>query len=191
MTGMGQQYRDGVFVSLEGLSGVGKTTVAEHLALLLGGEFVPLTADFDGAKKIMTKPEDVNARLLLFASAMLWSSVRIQDRLRRGISVVVDGYVDRTIAYHRGMGATVSIDFGLALRMPDCAVMLVCDESVRRRRLNQRDRPRTLWDDIELANIDRIKEGYESSDFGRVDTTDRLANEVAEHVLAICKRSLC
>jgi thymidylate kinase len=175
-----------MFLSLEGLSGVGKTVVGYRLASILGGELFRPTADFDKLLNLMTRPEDVDARMCLFLASMLYSSVRIEDRLDRGITVIVDGYIKRTIAYHLGMGARISVELGTAIRMPDCSVMLVCDESERKRRILARGRNRTIWDEIELANVERIRELYEGTDLPQVDTTCDSVEQIAKKILLIC-----
>ena len=178
--------RTSLFISLEGLSGVGKTETAELLASVNSCEFVHLTTDYASTKELMTRAEDVDARLCLFISAMLHKSVRIQDRLNQGISVVVDGFIARTLAYHKGMGADLSISFGSSTRYPDHSFMLTCDEETRRRRVSSRNRPKTIWDEIELRNIDRVRELYEQNNFPRIDTTNKSKGEVASEVLRKC-----
>jgi len=175
-----------VFISLEGLSGVGKSETAELMASTNICEFIRLTTDFASTKELMTRAEDVNARLCLFISAMLHKSVRIQDRLNQGTSVVVDGFIARTLAYHKGMGADLSITFGSSTRFPDHSFMLSCDENMRQRRLSSRNRAKTIWDDIEIRNIDRIRELYEQNTFPRIDTTYRSQGEVAAEILRTC-----
>jgi thymidylate kinase len=80
--------RTSVFISLEGLSGVGKTETAELLASTNACEFIHLTTDYASTKELMIRAEDVDARFCLFISAMLHKSVRIQDRLNQGITSI-------------------------------------------------------------------------------------------------------
>lgn len=174
------------FISLEGLSGVGKTELSELVARKIKGEFVHLTADFGVVKPLMNSAEDVDARMCLFITAMLYSSVRIRRRLQDGISVVVDGFIARTLAYHQGMGASISIKFGNTVQWPDHSIMLTCEEAERRRRLAARNRKATLWDEIELANLEKIRTFYLSNRFPQIDTTFRSTESIATEILKIC-----
>lgn len=190
MLGEKVEPKPAMFISVEGLSGVGKTETAQLIASMTSGEFLRLTIDFNDAKKLMILPKHVDARMCLFVTAMLYSSVKIEERLRNGVTVVVDGYVARTLAYHRGMGATVELAFGSAMRMPDCSVMLCCEEEERRRRIDTRGRDRSLWDKIELSNLKEIQTLYERNNFPRVDTTRKPISDVAAEVLSICNKTL-
>lgn len=185
---MNTSRKDGaIFVALEGLSGTGKTETAKQLASALRGRFLRLTAGFEQPRTQMIKPEHVNARKCLFVSAMLLSSVRIAEELARGISIVVDGFLPRTLAYHDGMGASVRIQTNGSILVPDYSCMLVCDEDERLNRITRRARDRTIWDDIEQQHLAGIRKRYLSCNFPIIDTThigieqvtNRLINETS------------
>ena len=144
----------GVFISLEGLDGCGKTTVARHLERLLVqyGYEVVHTREPGGC------PISENIRTLLLstdhkemtatAEALLYAASRFQHvndvicpALRRGCAVLCDRYVDSSLAY-QGEGRRLGVDTirsynarAMSVCMPDVTVYLrlSAEASLRRR----------------------------------------------------------
>lgn len=178
-------YDRPMFVSIEGLNGVGKTEVVKNLRDKLGYHWTHVSPCFRSAIEMMKGKDDLNARYLLFLSIVLHTSNRVAAALRCGKSVVVDGYVERTRAYHLGMGASLSIDIGHALEKPTISILLTCEEKERQRRLAERGRPRELWDDLADRSAGSILRYYRECGFPVVDTTNRSTEEVFGKVRAI------
>ena len=170
------------FVALEGLSGTGKTETAKHLASCLGGRFIRLTAGYEQPRGALTHFDFIDARKCLFVSAMMSASIRIARELANGVSVVVDGYLPRTIAYHDGMGARASVITNGAILSPDYTFMLVCDSKIRSERIAKRARERTVWDEIESLNIGAIEERYFFNRFPKVDTSNSSVQQVVQEI---------
>lgn len=166
------------FIALEGLSGTGKTETAKKLASVLGGRFIRLTAGYEQPRSVLTHFDFVDARKCLFVSAMMCASVRIARELANGVSVVVDGYLPRTLAYHDGMGSVTTINTKGAILNPDYTFMLVCDSATRSNRIAKRARERTIWDEIEARNIEAIEQKYLSYNFPEIDTSKSSIEEV-------------
>lgn len=143
-----------LFVAFEGGDGVGKTTQLHRLAehLRAQGRDVVVTRE-PGDSRIGEQVRsivldggelDVRAEALLFAADradhVAWV---IRPALQRGAVVLVDRYVDSSVAYQgvgRGLGvaevAAIS-EFATTGLRPHLTVVLDLDESVRRRRVEQ------------------------------------------------------
>ncbi len=182
----------GVFISLEGLDGCGKTTVSRHLDKLLSqyGYEVVHTREPGGC------PISENIRALLLSTdhkemtatteALLYAASRYQHvndvilpALKRGCAVICDRYVDSSLAY-QGDGRELGIDTiraynaqAMAVCMPDVTVYLrLSAETSLRRRLAE-----SAPDRIEQEKHDffeRTARGF-----------DRIAQEEPERYLTI------
>lgn len=129
-------------VVIEGLDGVGKSTLVEALGARLGAVVLSTPgrafgdvrraaeAAFDGAPL---------ARQLFFAATVLAASERAAHVLAAGDDVVVDRYLLSTLTYAQARGPTLELDAVLgALTVPDLTVYLRVDEAERRRRIHAR-----------------------------------------------------
>jgi thymidylate kinase len=174
-----------MFVSIEGLNGVGKTEVVKNVRDKLGYLLVPVSPSFRSAMEAMEREEDLNARYLLFLSAMIHSSNRIKVAQQCGKAVVVDGYVARTHAYHVGMGSSLRVNIDQWLLKPTVSILLTCEEKVRQQRIARRSRPRDLWDDLADRSVDSINAYYRRCGFPIVDTTHLSIDETFRKVRSI------
>lgn len=132
--------------------------------------------------------EDLDARYLLFLSVVLHTSNRVAAARKRGRPVVVDGYVERTKAYHLGMGATLSVDVDHILEKPTISILLTCGEKERQRRIAERGRPRDLWDALADRAASVIMNYYRNCGFPVVDTTDLSTEAVFREIRSILRR---
>jgi len=174
-----------MFVSIEGLNGVGKTEVVKSLRDKLGYHWTRVSPCFRGAMEVMKWRDDLDARYLLFLSVVLHTSNRVAATLRCGKSVVVDGYIERTRAYHLGMGASLSVNVDHVLEKPTISILLTCNENERQRRIVARGRPRELWDDLADRSASAILRHYRQCGFPAVDTTDLSTEQVFREVRSI------
>ena len=174
---------------IEGLSAVGKSTVAPLVAEQLGAELVEsLLPSFDDVRVHVDRLETVMARLHFWLMCNYAVSEMVRAQLARGHDVVVESYFYRTLATHAAMGAThlPDIDWGRAV-MPDAKVLLTVDEEVRRRRLIERQTNGRLsyWSKLEESNVIATRETYESFGLSPLDTTGLGVAEVTER-LTMC-----
>ncbi len=130
---------NGTLIVLEGLDGVGKSTVRDGLAAHFGG----MAMDSPGP---MLRPlmngwldaldRDVDARVLTYLAAGLAIGRRARVLADAGHVVVLDRYWCSTLAYGRASGATVDVGaLADSFARPDITVLLTIDDSERRRRL--------------------------------------------------------
>lgn len=174
-----------MFVSVEGLNGVGKTETVKNLENMLGYHWEQVSPCFRSAMEVMEWKEDLNARYLLFLSIVLHTSNRVSAALRCGKPVVVDGYIERTRAFHLGMGSSISININHVLERPTLSILLTCEEEERQRRIAKRGRRREIWDDLADRNASAILRRYQQCGFPVVDTTELSIPQVFEEVYSI------
>ena len=168
----------GLFVTLEGGDGSGKTTQAELLEqwLTRSGRTVVRTREPGGTDLGVEVREIVlhsqghvapRAEALLYAADRAQHiATRVRPALERGAVVIQDRYIDSSVAYQ---GAGRVLDAGeirsLSLwaaegLLPDLTVLLDLDESAARERL---DNARTRYDRLEAEESDfhaRVRIAY-------------------------------
>lgn len=132
----------GLFVVLEALDGVGKTTLARDLAQRVGG----VSMDTPGPELRVVSPAvlaglgaDQDARCLFYAASVLALGRRARGLADAGTVVVMDRYWLSTVSYARTRGASVALDaVERSVPEPDITVLLTLDEDERQRRLHSR-----------------------------------------------------
>lgn len=181
----------GPFVTLDGLSASGKTTIAPLVAALLNG--VHLTDEMLPSFPRMRA--EVDATGILSARFHWWMMANhVKSESARALSqsgrpVVVDSYFPRTIATHRAMGHDCSPEYPNGAFVPDVAVLLEVDERVRQERIRQRAEQGTLsyWHQREEPNVAESSRAYRAFGLVRVDGTGRTPQEVARAIVDIVR----
>lgn len=147
----------GRLITIEGLDGSGKTTLAAALAdaLRARGLDVELLREPGGvaaAERIRTLVKDPELHIGPRAEALLYAAARAQlveealaPALARGAWVLLDRFVDSSLAY-QGAGRALGIDevrainaFGTGGLAPDRTLLLEIDPALGRARQNGRD----------------------------------------------------
>src|SRR5205085_3065414 len=124
------------FICVEGIDGVGKSTVAGKLATALDGIYYKTPPPpYDSIRANIDKKADPWARFYFYLSAVSFASAEI-SRLRLTQSVVCDRYIFSTLAYHIAMDECFrGHEVAPSLLMPDVTFLLVAVEEERVRRL--------------------------------------------------------
>jgi thymidylate kinase len=139
------------FIVLEGLGGVGKTTVGKILAEKIGGVYVKTPTDsFLSARKEIDACADPMARFFFYLSTVIQASAEISHILETA-PVVCDKYILATMCWHRAMGVDVHVPKFVNIRIPDFTFLLTCSDLKRIERLDRRDGSKLLSDDLEEA----------------------------------------
>jgi dTMP kinase len=177
------------FTVLEGLSAVGKTTVAPMLADALGAKFIPsVLPEFDDIRRHVDGGRLVMARLHFWLMSNYALSEKVGGILAGGRDVVVESYFYRTLATHAAMGATYlpEIDWARAV-VPDLAVLLSVDEAVRQARLAPRvwSQGQTFWQRLEEPNVAVTRHVYSTFGLVPVDTTGLSPVEVTSRLVGL------
>jgi dTMP kinase len=190
----------GRLITIEGLDGAGKTTVATALAERLSerGIDIRLLREPGGvpaAERIRALVKDPTARIGARAEALLYAAARAQlveeaidPFLAAGTWVLLDRFVDSSLAY-QGAGRALGIEavrdvneFATGGMRPDRTLLLAIDPSVGRARTRERGEPVDRLEREQDQFFARIAEAYTQladADPARVRTIDATAPPAA------------
>ncbi len=146
-----------MFISVEGIDGSGKTTLVRGLADALGATALrePGGEPLAEAIRELVKAHafDAHAEALLFAAARAQLvATEIAPRLARGETIVIDRFVDSSLAYQgagRGLGIEVVRAMNAFAPVPDRTLLLRIDPEVALGRADDRGTT-DHFEDIEL-----------------------------------------
>ena len=169
----------GALITIEGLDGAGKSTLAQGLARELGArgtevELLREPGGVEASERIRELVQDPGLEVLPRAEALLYAAARAQlveellrPLLERGVVVLVDRFVDSSLAYQggaRGLGVEHVADinaFATGGLQPDLTLLLRVDPGVGRSRQQGRsDEPDRLEREDE-GFFERVAAAYE------------------------------
>ncbi len=169
---------EGVFITLEGGEGAGKSTAARRLAeaLLATGREVVLTREpggTPGAEAVRRLLLDPTTRLSPHADTLMHFAARadhvdglIRPALARGAIVISDRFHDSTMAYQaHGLGVAPAQVTALARQiglMPDLTIILDVPEAVGKQRLAARGDALDRYELMGPEMMARIAAGFRS-----------------------------
>lgn len=175
------------FVVVDGLDGVGKSTVVNQLVLLTGGVDVsPMIShqvSSSGCSGV-ARQGDAAHRYEYWLEINRLAGQAALEIMAAGRTAIVDSYVFRTIATHLVQG--VQINSSSALRSvvrPDRAAMLTVSEDVRLARLSDRDNgAESEWHAYLRHHRGEVLRQYQQFFLAEIDTSGD-AQTVAKHIL--------
>lgn len=161
----------GLFITIEGPDGAGKSTQLEFIRnFLLSRGIDALFTREPGGTPISEKIRRIildkkNTDMAPMTEALLYAAARaqhveqvIRPTLSRGKTVVCDRYVDSSIAYqgygrHLGEGVSIINDYAIAGCIPDITFLLKIEPSTAKNRIKSEDQDRLEReaDDFHLA----------------------------------------
>jgi dTMP kinase len=167
------------FVSFEGIDGCGKSTLLDELAGWLKASAIRFlkTREPGGTRlgerirELLLDPSfktmNEHAEVLLYSAsrAQLVHEV-IQPALSKGMWVLVDRYIDATLAY-QGFGRGLAPeplrqiqDWGTGGLWPDLTILLDCDVGVASSRMKARNEAEDRMEQESGLFHQRVREGY-------------------------------
>jgi dTMP kinase len=183
----------GKLITIEGIDGAGKTTLARALvdALTERGIDATLLREPGGvraAERIREVVQDPQAQIGPRAEALLYAAARAQlveeavaPRLSAGGLVLLDRFVDSSLAY-QGAGRGLGVDavraineFGTGGLVPDRTLLLQIDTGLGRTRSRGRTEPLDRLERQPDEFFDRIATAYAdlaAAEPGRIRTID-------------------
>lgn len=179
-----------VFITIDGVDGVGKTTVAQLLASdgmfhyykSPAGPFAQLRKEVDNHATPIE-------RYCFYRTATQYDSDQISQLLKT-TPVVCDRYIASTAAYHIAMDARIRVIHGDGgLLNPDFAFLLGARSEIRDKRILERAK---MLSDAKLegdsALLDRVAQIFVSFGLIYIDTSDITAEEVATEIRRVVLR---
>ena len=167
--------RKGLFISVEGSDGSGKSTQIENIKRFFENKGINIIFTREPGTVIGEKLREIIldkglAEMSDMTEALLYAAARaqhvaqvIRPALEKGKIVVCDRFVDSSIAYQgygRGLGEPVRVinEYAIAGCLPDVTFLMKMDPRIGRRRIKpeQQDRLEREEDDFHL----RTFEGY-------------------------------
>jgi dTMP kinase len=199
----------GRLITIEGIDGAGKTTLASKLesALTAHGIDVQLLREPGGvqvAERVRKLVKDPDLNVGARAEALLYAAARaqlveeaVEPLLKNGAWVLLDRFVDSSLAY-QGAGRSLGItavreinEFATGGLVPDRTLLLSIDPSLGRTRSQARSDPPDRLEREDEVFYARIASAYAelaTAEPQRIRTID--AAQAPERVLAAALRSL-
>jgi dTMP kinase len=166
----------GLLITFEGIDGSGKTTQASRLAAALGPQRAILTKEPGGTnvgkmlRSILLDPElslDPKAELLLFlADRAQHLQSFIRPHLESGKAVIIDRFIDATIAYQGfGLGHPLELintihRMILGEMAPDRTFLFDIDPQMAQERIIRRGSPKTSVENRSENFFQKVRNGY-------------------------------
>jgi dTMP kinase len=167
---------NGLFITIEGPDGAGKSTQLEFIRnFLLSKGIDALFTREPGGTPISEKIRKIildkkNAEMEPMTEALLYAAARaqhveqvIRPTLKRGKTVVCDRYVDSSIAYqgygrHLGEGVSIINDYAIGGCIPDITFLLKIEPATAKNRIKTEDQDR-LECEADAFHMD-VYQGY-------------------------------
>lgn len=169
-----------LFISIDGVDGVGKTTVAKLLATSCSFQYHKSPSGlFAHLRKEVDNHANPLERYCFYRLATQFDSSQIEQLLLNG-PVICDRYIASTAAYHFAMDHRIgAIHNDGGLLKPDFAFHLSARSEVRDKRISTRA---SALSDVKLEHnssfLDRVAEEFMSFDLIYIDTSDITIEEV-------------
>ncbi|MFV0516495.1 MAG: dTMP kinase [Aminipila sp.] len=205
--------RRGLFISIEGPDGSGKSTQIERIKKFLSdnGMEAILTRE-PGGTVISEKIRQIildksHIEMDYMTEALLYAASRaqhvaevIKPALNQGKTVICDRFVDSSIAYQgygRGLGDCVEVinSYAVAGCIPDITFFMKLEPSIGKKRIREEEQDRLEKEELEFHNA--VFNGYlelEKKNSDRIisiDATrgiDEISSEIISHITRLINK---
>ncbi len=157
-------------IAIEGISGVGKTSVARALAHALGAVYIKTPIEpLDIIRVEIDESFSSVSRALYYLSGITELSKRVEDVLKTS-PVVVDKYVHSSLVYPRINGVNLELPVWAGIRMPNHSFLITLAEEKRIKRLLARGSDLKANKHVGVDKVDRLISAYK--DLGLVEISN-------------------
>lgn len=183
------EKKKGLFITLDGVDGVGKTTTCALLAASLNATlFKSPSEPFLSTRHIVDTNIEPLTRYFFFRAANQHDSLKIEALLNEGKTIVCDRYVYSTYAYHAVMDERVNGIFErTGLVAPDLSILLSAPSQTRQERLQARKLQDQAYDRILENNSeyqDRVQDFFQYLEMFEIDTAIHTPEQVVRIIIA-------
>lgn len=180
-----------MFIALEGLQGVGKSTVYHELQSRLDNtwKIVPsISKEINDTRKIVDLSGNADARYLFYLSQVILSGKVIESLLNQNNNVLIESYIFRTITYHEGVGSSLTFSpTQFDIPKPNKVFYLACEDLERIKRINSRNKRVGFWNELAETHNTQIKAKYAElmDKMIVIDTTFISPQDTVEKILSL------
>jgi dTMP kinase len=175
------------FITVDGVDGVGKTTICKTIAEATGAYyFKSPSSPFNDMRATVDKIADPLTRYFFYRAATQHDSRVIRELLAQGKSVICDRYIYSTYAYHMAMDKQLANIFEMTgLLTPDFRFLLTASAEVRWQRIAERFTDQSY--DKHLERDSALQQGasdvFQTLELVEINTTHMGVIEVLDVIL--------
>ncbi|MDO6505539.1 deoxynucleoside kinase [Colwellia sp. 4_MG-2023] len=185
-----------MFIVIEGLDGVGKSTITQALAETIDAEV--LSTPGKQFKKIREQLESIyqdnhQARQLFYMSTVVSVSEQVRELVNKGKNVIVDRYWLSTQVYHQWKSENNHfelVDVANRILIPDITIYLNLPLEHRKDRLKER-KNNTLEDNLTLTKSADKELNYLYSQLGNANVSGRWISIKTNAAVDDIVKSIC
>ncbi|WP_309705396.1 hypothetical protein [Siphonobacter sp. SORGH_AS_0500] len=137
---MNKDNKIGKLIAIEGVSGVGKTTICKEICARINGIYFKYpTPPFEQIRNDVDSTCSAISQFLYYLASLQHLSDEI-SKLIISRNVVVDKYINTTIAYNNAINLNISIPDFVNIILPDFSFLIEVEEDIRIDRIILRDK---------------------------------------------------
>lgn len=176
-----------MIITLDGIDGVGKSTVANLLEERLNAKIIKGVRDVY-IDKLAFQSKHIDVRCLYYLASFLDSVLDVKDE--KDSVIIFDKSFYSTIVYHKLLGSVIDIEKTLSkIVSPDIKIYLTCNRGLWEERL--RKRTKLDWYEEQLINqpflAEKIELSYDELGLIRVENND--LNETVSDIVKIIAKT--
>ncbi len=177
-----------LFITVDGVDGVGKTTVSKLLAKKLNGIYYKSPSNqFLQTRQKVENPINVFGRYCFYRLATQNDSENIKILLESN-HVVCDRYIASTFAYHFVMDNDITIIHNEKnLLKPDFALLLTANSDTRNSRIINRNESKN-WIEENSSLLDNIQNVFLSLELTEFKTDSLKPDEIVNNIIQFIQK---